>query len=733
MSTKLAILVVLVTIGVCGVEAHKCIHGSTEIQKMMQESQTKKLRVETRGFGTASMEPIRVGFSSANLVASQYCASTSDSAKPDFKGGTLPCTSADETISAAKVSYITNNIMPAAIEIIQQSLSVNRLTTPLKPSPSSCGSQYIVPSDDSTNGIPNTDFYIYVSAGPVGNRDTLAFASACETDSGTGRPLVGRINFNPYFLTWDDLNPSRNNDNLIRTAIHEISHALGFSNNFFTTNNRSSTITGTRGKPDVTVIHTDNVREVAKKYFGCDTIAGVEIEDEGAAGSKGSHWDRRILLNELMTAQGGDVRSVFTLAYFKDLGYYDANYSMAEDLIVGKGLGCPFIDSKCNTDGGGKGPVWCFDNPSEGDKKCTANHKAIGICNSYKYSTSLASYFQFYSDPTVGGAEYADMCPYVEGYGNRICNFARSSMSEAESALGYYFGEGGRCFDTDQLHKSGNSATDGLRCLKARCPYNGTRIELQVDGVWRVCPLDGAAGTAPPPVGWEGAVTCPAALGWCDKENSYGSNERESKPSGNVELPENTGTATVTGELILNGSSWAPLLEIDQYRVDLYNSIRIDVGRMLAVGSASVRVRRLFLDGQMSILVGLIDDGTHGLDDTAMQTALATYINNAEAVPNTRDAYSKAQVGATSPDSKQPVIRAIYVDRKESSSICSDSISPDRCIMIIGIVVTIVCAIVIAILMYCLCFRSPFEAPPEPPVKGKARRSSRHHDSRTPA
>ena len=720
MTRRLAILLCLLVVGLVA-EGHQCIHDSLEIQQMMEESKSKRLRVETRGFGTASMEPIRVKFSSANLIASQYCSSATDSDKPDFKGGTLPC-GVNEVMDSTKVAIITDNIMPAAMAIIEQSLSVNRLTANLKPSANSCGSQYVVPSSDTSTGIANTDFFIYVSAGPVGNTATLAFASACEVDGGSGRPLVGRINFNPYFLKWDNLDPSHNNDDLIRTAVHEISHALGFSSNFFAADNRTLTIAGVRGKPSVTVIQTENVKAAAREYFGCSTIPGIEIEDEGGPGSKGSHWDRRILLNELMTSQGGNVRSVFTLAYFKDLGYYDANYSMAEDLVVGKGLGCSFIDDKCNTAGGGSGVAWCFDAPVATTKHCTANNKAIGVCNSQTYTTTtLASYFQYFSSPYVGGAQYADMCPYIEGYGNRLCSFARSNVLDSETALGFYFGSGGRCFATDNLHKSSNTAnSDGLRCLRARCPYNGSRIELQVDGVWRVCPLDGSAGTVSPGTGWEGDVTCPAANGWCDKENSYGSNATETKPAGNVELPENAGTAVVTGELILNGTSWSTLIEIDQYRVDLYNSIRIDIGRILAVGSASVRVRRLFLDSQMSILVGLIDDGTQAVDDVTMQNTLAKYINDASAIPNTRQAYASAQVAASTPDSQQPVIRAVYVDRKESSSICSDSISPDRCIMIIGIVVTVVSTIIVGILMYCLCFRSPFEVPPQPKM-GRAR------------
>ncbi len=42
------------------------------------------------------------------------------------------------------------------------------------------------------------------------------------------------------------------------------------------------------------------VVEYARQYFGCPNITGVELENEGSFGTAGSHWERRILGDEVI-------------------------------------------------------------------------------------------------------------------------------------------------------------------------------------------------------------------------------------------------------------------------------------------------------------------------------------------------------------------------------------------------------------------------------------------------
>jgi hypothetical protein len=95
---------------------------------------------------------------------------------------------------------------------------------------------------------------------------------------------------------------------------------------------------------------TPKVVEHAKKYFNCDSIEGVELEDQGGTGSSGSHWEQRILLGEYMGAviyQEEMVISEFTLAALEDSGWYKVNYYTGGLMRFGKNKGCKFLEENC--------------------------------------------------------------------------------------------------------------------------------------------------------------------------------------------------------------------------------------------------------------------------------------------------------------------------------------------------------------------------------------------------
>lgn len=71
------------------------------------------------------------------------------------------------------------------------------------------------------------------------------------------------------------------------------------------------------------------------RQFGCDTLDGVEVEDGGGPGSAGSHWEKRLLGYEVMTASASKrpALSMFTLALFEDSGW----------VIICAHLSCPLL------------------------------------------------------------------------------------------------------------------------------------------------------------------------------------------------------------------------------------------------------------------------------------------------------------------------------------------------------------------------------------------------------
>ena len=72
------------------------------------------------------------------------------------------------------------------------------------------------------------------------------------------------------------------------------------------------------------------MRDVARHHFGCETLEGVEVENQptSAGACWGSHWEQRVLGTEAMTAvvsSNNPPVSYFTLAAFHDMGFYSVN------------------------------------------------------------------------------------------------------------------------------------------------------------------------------------------------------------------------------------------------------------------------------------------------------------------------------------------------------------------------------------------------------------------------
>ena len=44
------------------------------------------------------------------------------------------------------------------------------------------------------------------------------------------------------------------------------------------------------------------VVQAVRRHFNCSSLAGAEVENDGGGGSAGSHWERRVYMDEFMTA-----------------------------------------------------------------------------------------------------------------------------------------------------------------------------------------------------------------------------------------------------------------------------------------------------------------------------------------------------------------------------------------------------------------------------------------------
>eukprot|EP00672_Neobodo_designis_P027464 CAMPEP_0174845254 /NCGR_PEP_ID=MMETSP1114-20130205/11617_1 /TAXON_ID=312471 /ORGANISM="Neobodo designis, Strain CCAP 1951/1" /LENGTH=821 /DNA_ID=CAMNT_0016079501 /DNA_START=142 /DNA_END=2605 /DNA_ORIENTATION=+ len=508
--SRLLVLVVAFAAAAAAGARHECAHErmrdlfakDLSREPVVEAQSAKRQRM---GFRAQAPESIRVTFSTADLSDTSKHCTRAGQVVPDFAGGSVTCT-ADDILTSTRRSVLTNNILPAAFAKLSAALKLERLTSNIVVPQGAC-SHFTIPASHSSTGVANADYVLYVAAAPTSG-STLAWAGGCRTDS-SGRIVIGRANFGPRYLSWDNETVQQEN---VATAVHELLHALGFSSASFTSSRTRDV--SLRGKT-ATVLTLPTLASRFISYIGCGTassIPGVELEDEGSSGSAGSHFERRVLREDIMAAAGGEKLSEMTLAVMEDLGHYTVDYSVAEPMTWGKGAGCGWVTEKCNTEAGGRDTWWCFD--QSGANACTKDLRAVGTCAVLQYSTALPAYFQYFSSANIGGPKFLDGCPYVQPYSNTKCDVAREPTAN-EQIFGHYYGNGGRCFETTGLIQNGfsSSSSNHQRCLESRCSASGF-VQMRVNGgSWETCTATGQqlSGFS----GYKGAVVCPDRTTFC--------------------------------------------------------------------------------------------------------------------------------------------------------------------------------------------------------------------------
>ena len=260
-----------------------------------------------------------------------------------------------------------------------------------------------VPQAHYTDGVAEADYILYVTARPT-TESTLAWALSCFRDQ-IFRPIGGQSNFGPSHLS----DTARDRGRQLNTAIHELAHALGFSNSDFPyfVDSKGDRLGMTKvvksffeREHTVNKLITPASSSKAKEHVGCDNMnnPGIEIEDSGGSGSAGSHLEKRTYNNEVMTSSIGTtaVKSDVMLAVFQDMGWYQVSFTLAEYLAWGKSQGCNFLSQKCdawNTD------YFCTQDSKPG---CTVDRKEKGYCTLTQFSGNLPSQFQYFADSTRG-------------------------------------------------------------------------------------------------------------------------------------------------------------------------------------------------------------------------------------------------------------------------------------------------------------------------------------------
>ena len=250
---------------------------------------------------------------------------------------------------------------------------------------------------------------------------TLASASARFTDPDNGQPVIGIVKINKEV----DYSKEKSQEYFQAIVLHEFTHILGFNiQNFEEWYHNVITKEDDFGIMRTYII-SSKVVEVAKKYYNCPDLDGVELEESGGEGTAGSHWEARILLGDYMNGYAYTeemVVSEFTLAALEDSGYYKANYFTGGLMRYGKNKGCEFVRGKCLNKDTHKvnNPLFYneyYDTINSGniDPSCTAGRQSRTYNAIWQYS-DIPEEYQYFGDDIQGGYSPADYCPVPQKY-----------------------------------------------------------------------------------------------------------------------------------------------------------------------------------------------------------------------------------------------------------------------------------------------------------------------------
>ncbi|KAH9586612.1 hypothetical protein LSM04_001376 [Trypanosoma melophagium] len=278
----LALLLLLYcTVGTLAVmEHHRCIFDmvsqnfpeGTPIPNTLQpESAAAKPPPRSNPDGTWA--PIRIKFFGKEINFGGRSCRYAGTTIENYFGTEFVCEEED-ILTPEKENILIDKIIPEAVKLHSERLLVQRLKDPIRVptfSQNSICHKLNVPEDHKTSGVPEADMVLYVVAVRT-MRQTFSWAATCARLGPEGRPVVGIINYSPRYIA---ATPQR-----IRVAAHEIAHALGFSTEEMVIKRMVKTGVTVRERTNITLVISGNTRREAMKHYNCESMVGMELEDE---------------------------------------------------------------------------------------------------------------------------------------------------------------------------------------------------------------------------------------------------------------------------------------------------------------------------------------------------------------------------------------------------------------------------------------------------------------------
>ncbi|ORC81009.1 surface protease GP63 [Trypanosoma theileri] len=405
--------------------------------------------------------------------------------RDDLEGQFKQLCDGENKMTTKRMHILFKDLLPQAIKLhrdrlkvkpVQGNLSLwkeNYEDDKLDPMTRNC-KQFLVPEEHLKHGIPDADFLLYVRLSP-----TEQDYHICTKDRGNQiRPTSARISFVPK-----EINATRH---FIRMAARNIAFGLGFKEFVFGT---SSSISGrvgvflNGGKKDVTIVTGGNMKEKIVEQFNCSSYGGIPLDFKGE--SLELEWERRIARDELMGAYTGDPTGMFytnlTLTLFNALGFYRAEFSMAEPMSWGKDFGCELFESTCQEiieKHSGKFPkTFC----KESDKpvlQCTSDRFGLGVCskdNTNKHG--IPAEYHYFQKNNLRNSEMMEGCPIIKPFQQTMCETGDETLMPGSIVSNI-----SRCLDVTEpvgIDENGKKVKVQGICAKVKCEDGKVKVHYK--------------------------------------------------------------------------------------------------------------------------------------------------------------------------------------------------------------------------------------------------------------